>query len=98
MLLTLLRFCAVHNRWKEWHIPCTNVDSRVPETRGFGERKHEGRRSTTAGSQHPKQRNARFSRIAKGKNCRARRGRAGAGGYVPGVLRRIEFPGTAGGE
>src|ERR1035438_5362251 len=96
MLLTLLRFSGGPYYGKEWHPPCTNPASRVPETRGFGESKHESRRSTTVGSHHPEHRNAGFPRLAAREDRWARRGRAGAGGYVPGVLCWVELTGTPG--
>src|SRR3984893_10850590 len=37
MLLSLFPFCQSRGCEKEWHLPCTNQVSRVPETRGFGE-------------------------------------------------------------
>src|ERR1700693_1018919 len=98
MSLTLFRFRGGPYYGKEWHLPCTHPTTRDPETRGFGESKHESRRSTTVGSHHPEHRNAGLPRLAAREDRWARRGRAGAGGYVPSVLRGIEFSGPPGRE
>src|ERR1700747_3759360 len=95
MPLSLLRLTPLKTCGKEWHFPCPNPASRVPETRGFGENNHEGARSKTVGSPHPQQRHAGFPQLAASEDCWARRGRTGTGGHVPSVLRWAEFAGSS---
>src|SRR5437763_6611030 len=54
--------------------------------------------SATTESKHPQQRNARFRRLIALQDCRPARRRAGAGGLVSSILRRIEFAGAACGQ